>query len=59
MRLLLLEAGHLMQSLCLAAEGVGWTTLPLGGVFEARAARRLRLPRGDAVLYIGALGRAT
>ena len=58
MRLLLLEAGHLMQALCLASEGVGLTTLPLGGVFEARAARRLRLPRGDAVLYAGALGRA-
>ncbi len=56
-RLLLLEAGHLMQNLCLASEGVGLTTLPLGGVFEARAARRLKLPRGDAVLYVGALGR--
>ncbi len=58
-RLLLLEAGHLMQALCLASEGVGLVTLPLGGVFEARAARRLKLPRSDAVLYCGALGRPT
>ncbi|MCO5168496.1 MAG: nitroreductase family protein [Planctomycetes bacterium] len=56
LRLLLLEAGHLMQGLCLASEAVGLTTLPLGGVCEARAARRLRLPPDDAVLYAGALG---
>ncbi|HBP16875.1 MAG TPA: hypothetical protein DEA08_03645 [Planctomycetes bacterium] len=55
-RFALLEAGHLMQNLCLASHSLGLCTLPLGGLFEAEAARRLRLPRSDRVLYAGALG---
>ena len=35
-RFLLLEAGHLMQSLCLLSAGLGLCTVPLGGAFEPR-----------------------
>lgn len=55
-RLLLLEAGHLMQNLCLVSESLGRCTLPMGGFFEGSLARRLRLPTGDAVLYVGLFG---
>jgi SagB-type dehydrogenase family enzyme len=56
-RFLLLEAGHLMQNLCLASAGLGLCTIPLGGAFEREIARRLALPATDAVLYVGACGR--
>ncbi|MBI3267601.1 MAG: SagB/ThcOx family dehydrogenase [Planctomycetes bacterium] len=56
-RFLLLEAGHLMQNLCLLSSSVGWCTLPLGGFFEKEIARELRLPAGDVVLYLAVLGR--
>ena len=35
LRFLLLEAGHLMQNLCLMSASLGLTTVPLGGYFEA------------------------
>jgi SagB-type dehydrogenase family enzyme len=50
-RFLLLEAGHLMQNLCLAS-----ATVPLGGCFERALAKTLQLPRGDRVLVTGVLG---
>jgi SagB-type dehydrogenase family enzyme len=56
-RFLLLEAGHLMQNLCLMSQRVGWTTVPLGAFFEQDIARRLALPADDAVLHLGILGR--
>lgn len=55
-RFLLLEAGHLMQNLCLLSAGLGLCTVPLGGFFERVVARRLALPSGDLVLYAGACG---
>lgn len=55
-RFLLLEAGHLMQSLCLASTACEVTTVPLGGCFERSLARVLQLPPGDRVLYVGVLG---
>jgi SagB-type dehydrogenase family enzyme len=55
-RFLLLEAGHLMQNLCLVSESLGLSTLPLGGCFEREIARELALPAGDVVLYAGACG---
>jgi SagB-type dehydrogenase family enzyme len=55
-RLILLEAGHLMQNLCLLSESLGRCTLPLGGFFEGSLARRQRLHAGDAVLYFGLWG---
>ncbi len=55
-RFLLLEAGHLMQNLCLLSESVGRCTLPLGGFFEREIARALALPTSDVVLYLGVLG---
>lgn len=55
-RFLLLEAGHLMQNLCLLSESVGLCTLPLGGFFEREIARALPLGPTDAVLYVGVLG---
>ena len=56
-RFLLLEAGHLMQDLCLLSASLGLCTVPLGGAFERQIARRLVLPATDAVLYVGACGR--
>jgi SagB-type dehydrogenase family enzyme len=55
-RFLLLEAGHLMQNLCLASTASDVCTVPLGGFFERAIARTLQLPRGDRVLVTGALG---
>jgi SagB-type dehydrogenase family enzyme len=57
-RFLVLEAGHLMQNLCLMSRRLGWTTVPLGAFFEPDIARCLALPTDDVVLYLGMLGRA-
>jgi len=57
-RFLLLEAGHVMQNLCLMSERLGWTTLPLGGFFERDIARLFHLGEEDAVLYLGLCGQA-
>ena len=56
-RFLLLEAGHVMQNLCLMSQRLGWTTVPLGGFFEQDIARRMALPADDTVLYLGIFGR--
>jgi SagB-type dehydrogenase family enzyme len=56
LRFLLLEAGHLMQSLCLVSASLGLTTVPLGGYFEADLARRFGLLPTDEVLYLGLCG---
>lgn len=58
LRFLLLEAGHVMQSLCLAAASVGLCVLPVGGFFERALEREIRLPRTDIALYVGACGEA-
>lgn len=55
-RFLLLEAGHLMQNLCLMSQRLGWTTVPLGAYFENEIARAFALPADDAVLYVGVCG---
>lgn len=55
-RFLLLEAGHLMQNLCLMSASLGLCTVPLGAALEPDLARELRLPAGDAVLYAGLCG---
>jgi SagB-type dehydrogenase family enzyme len=55
-RFLLLEAGHLMQNLCLVSASLGWVTTPLGGSLDREIARRLQLPPGDQFLYAGILG---
>ena len=55
-KLLLLEAGHVMQDLCLVAHGAGLAVVPCGGFLEEPIARALALPRGDAVLYAAACG---
>jgi SagB-type dehydrogenase family enzyme len=57
LRFLLLEAGHLMQNLCLLSTSLGWATLPLGGYFEREVARALVLPASDLVLYVGVCGK--
>jgi len=57
-RFLLLEAGHLMQNLCLLSQSVGLCTVPLGGYLEGAIARALALPADDLVLYVAACGRA-
>ena len=56
-RFLLLEAGHLMQNLCLASTSLGLSTVPLGGCLEREVAEELRLPLADCVLYAGLCGR--
>ncbi len=53
---LLLEAGHLMQNLCLLSASLGLAVTPLGAFFERDLACRLQLPAGDRVLYAAALG---
>lgn len=55
-RFLLLEAGHLMQNLCLLSTSLGLATVPLGGGLEGEIALELRLPRTDVVLYVAACG---
>jgi len=55
-RFLLLESGHLMQNLCVLSASVGLCTVPLGAFLERDVAAALRLPAGDAVLYVGAIG---
>jgi SagB-type dehydrogenase family enzyme len=55
-RMLLLEAGHLMQNLCLVAASSRLAVLPLGGFFERAIGKELGLPATDALLYIGACG---
>ncbi|MBI4862941.1 MAG: SagB/ThcOx family dehydrogenase [Candidatus Riflebacteria bacterium] len=51
-----MEAGHLMQNLCLVSASLGLCTVPLGGYLEPDVAGLLRLPASDAVLYAGVLG---
>lgn len=48
LQFLCLEAGHLMQNLCLLIP-----TVPLGGFFECDLASAFQLPAGDRVLYVG------
>lgn len=55
-RFLLLEAGHLMQNLCLMSASLGLATVPLGGCFEREIAYAFRLPATDRVLYVGVCG---
>lgn len=56
LRFLLLEAGHLMQNLCLVSVAEKSCTVPLGGFFEDEIATHLQLLRSDHVLYIGLFG---
>lgn len=55
-RFLLLEAGHLMQNLCLLSASLGLATVPMGGALEPEVARALSLPASDAVLYAALCG---
>lgn len=55
-RFALLEAGHLMQNLCLLSTSLKLCTIPLGGFFEHEIAAALRLASPDAVLYLGCCG---
>jgi SagB-type dehydrogenase family enzyme len=55
-RLLLLEAGHLMQNLCLLSWSLGLSTVPSGGFLERAIQRVFLLPGTDAVLYVGVCG---
>jgi SagB-type dehydrogenase family enzyme len=56
-RFLLLEAGHLMQNLCLISASLGLCTVPLGGFLERAIERELQLPEYDRVLYVGLCGK--
>jgi nitroreductase len=56
-RFLLLEAGHLMQTLALTALAEGLALLPLGGVLEESFEDALCLLPTDLVLYAGLLGK--
>jgi SagB-type dehydrogenase family enzyme len=55
-RFLLLEAGHVMQNLCLLCASLGLSTVPLGGFLEREVADAFLLPGTDLVLYLGACG---
>ena len=50
---LLLEAGHLMQNLCLVSASLKRATVPLGAFFERDVAAALGLPATDLPLYVG------
>jgi SagB-type dehydrogenase family enzyme len=56
LRFLLLEAGHLMQNLCLVSASLRLATVPLGGFFESEIAHAFQLPATDVVLYLGVCG---
>lgn len=56
-RFLLLEAGHLMQNLCLLSTSLELCTVPLGGFFEREVAQAFALPATDVIAYIGVAGR--
>ncbi len=56
-RFLLLEAGHLMQNLCLVSASLGLATVPLGGCLEREVARELQVPESDRILYAGVCGK--
>jgi SagB-type dehydrogenase family enzyme len=57
-RFLLLEAGHLLQNLCLLSASLGLATVPLGGYLEQEVARAFVLSPTDVVLYVGICGNA-
>jgi SagB-type dehydrogenase family enzyme len=57
LRFLLLEAGHLMQNLCLASASLGWATVPLGGFLECDISGAFPLASTDVVLYVGVCGK--
>lgn len=57
LRFLLLEAGHLMQNLCLVSAELGLSTVPIGGFFERPIAQAMQLLPDDEVLYAGVCGR--
>lgn len=57
LKLLYLEAGHLMQNLCLVSTTINACTVPLGGFFERQISRELKLPASDVVLYVGIAGK--
>ena len=59
LRFLLLEAGHLMQNLCLMSIAIGGHTVPLGGALEDEIASQFRLLHTDHVLYCGLFGMAS
>jgi SagB-type dehydrogenase family enzyme len=56
LRFLLLEAGHLMQNLCLLSASLKRTTVPLGAFFEKDVAAALGLEKTDLALYAGLCG---
>lgn len=56
LRFLLLEAGHLMQNLCLLSASLKRATVPLGAFFEREVAAALGLPGTDLVAYAGLCG---
>lgn len=56
-RFVLLEAGHLAQSLCLAATGLGLGAIPVGGYFDRRADSLLGLDGLlQSTVYMTAIG---
>ena len=56
-RLLLLEAGHLAQNLCLLAISLGLCGVPLGGFYEREILRAFVLPDRDVVLGLVLCGK--
>jgi SagB-type dehydrogenase family enzyme len=57
-RFVLLEAGHLMQNVLLAAEALGLGALPLGGFFDGEVEALLGVDGvNESVVYAAAVGR--
>lgn len=56
-RFVLLEAGHAMQNLCLAAAALDCPALPLGGFFDSEIDQVLGIDGlNEASLYLCGLG---
>ncbi len=56
-RYVLLEAGHAAQNLLLEAVTLGLGAVPIGAFSDESAARALRLPAGEEVIYLVPTGR--
>jgi SagB-type dehydrogenase family enzyme len=55
-RYALMEAGHMMQNLCLVSTSLGMSCLPVGGFLDDEASALLRLDGSEDVVYVGLVG---
>jgi SagB-type dehydrogenase family enzyme len=56
-RYILLDAGHLAQTIYLCADSLGLAAGAVGGFYDAELNEYLNLPEGEEALYLLTLGR--